>query len=224
MRINLTRVILTGLGIWFAFIVAAFIVMIILSNVLSGGVPPFFVDIVLAITGIGVLVLLLLLFAQAVINGYQEWSRRGKTQEDVMNDLRAKGLLVSETFRATRAFEVEEYGDEGPHYLVELDSGDVLYLGGQYLYEYTEIDDDPENNQPRRFPCTEFTVQRHKKEGYVLDIDCRGDVIEPEGLAVKFDWVSLLGARIPEPVEVLTGKRYDEIKGLAKRFQKTGDR
>ena len=74
-------------------------------------------------------------------------------------------LIVDTPFQATRAFGVEDYGDEGSHYFLELaDGSGILALCGQYLYAYEPITDDPELNQPRRFPCTSFTVRRHRTE------------------------------------------------------------
>ena len=36
------------------------------------------------------------------------------------------------------------------------------FLSGQYLYDYEPISDDPDANEARSFPCTEFTVRRHR--------------------------------------------------------------
>lgn len=111
----------------------------------------------------------------------------GETYEEYLARLVEEGLLVSESFTATRAFQVEEYDDEGSHYFIELTDGAVLYLNGQYLYEYEEITDDPEYNQPRRFPCSQFIVRRDKTTRDVLDIICAGGVLHPECLAPPFD-------------------------------------
>ena len=61
-----------------------------------------------------------------------------------------------------RAFGVKEFEDEGLHYFLELTDGRVLVLSGQYLYDYEAISDDSETNRPRAFPCSEFTLRRHK--------------------------------------------------------------
>ena len=52
-----------------------------------------------------------------------------------------------------------------------------------YLYDYEAISDDSETNRPRAFPCSEFTLRRHKTESYVAEIRCRGSVLEPEVMA-----------------------------------------
>lgn len=107
----------------------------------------------------------------------------GKSAVDTVRDWEAQGLLVSTEFRARRAFQVEEFEDEGSHYFLELEDGGVLYLNGQYLYDYEAIEDDePGFNHPRRFPCTEFTRRAHRDRGFTVDLLCRGGVLEPEAV------------------------------------------
>ena len=87
----------------------------------------------------------------------------------------------------------------------------MLYLSGQYLYDFEPISDDPELNQSRRFPCTEFEVLRHKDRGYVIDIHCAGQVLEPELIASAFtqaDWQR----GVPEDGDIIDGKAYDALK------------
>lgn len=96
-----------------------------------------------------------------------------------VEDLAASGLLQSTSYRARRACEIEAFDDWGPHYLLELEDLSILLLSGQFLCDYDPVDYDIEHDQPRRFPCTEFVVHQHRSKGYVIEIDCRGDVIEP---------------------------------------------
>jgi hypothetical protein len=154
----------------------------------------------------------LLLLAFAIFNR-PGLPRRSGTAEDFTRKLEEEGLLTSqEDFEARRAFEIREFEDEGAHYMVELRDGSVLYLNGQYLYEYEPIDDDPEFDQPRRFPCTAFTVRRHLEEEYVIDITCRGEVFEPECTAPCFDPEDFREGRIPHDGQLITDRSYDEIK------------
>lgn len=124
-----------------------------------------------------------------------------------------QGLLEAKDFRATRAFMVDEYEDEGPHYFLDLVEGGVLYLNGQYLYKYEPVDDEGEP-EARRFPCTAFTVRRHKTKEYVLDIDCRGEVLHPEIVvpsdeAQWYDWKDM-----PGDGDVIADRTFDELKGM----------
>jgi hypothetical protein len=130
-------------------------------------------------------------------------------------DLEAQGLLTSTPYRAQRAFEVEEFEDEGAHYFIELDDGGVLYLNGQYLYDYAPedaTDDEIGPPRPRRFPCTEFTVRRHVSAGWVADILCGGEVLVPEIFAPPFSAADFRADRVPEDGEVVRTRTYDEIK------------
>jgi hypothetical protein len=134
-----------------------------------------------------------------------------KSLAEQIADLERKGLVIRQSFKAIRAFSVEEFDDEGSHYYIELDNGNVLYLSGQYLYDFEPITDDPEINQERTFPCTEFEILRHRIAGYVLDILCRGMVLEPEAVAnhyTKSDWKK----GIPEDGAIISNRSYDELK------------
>lgn len=130
------------------------------------------------------------------------------SQEEAIRELDARGLLDTREFRATRAFGVDEVEDEGLHYYVELKDKRVLFLSGQYLYDY---EPDPKADRPRAFPCTEFAVRRHKREGYVVAIECRGDVLEPEVVAPPFrtmDWED----EIPRDGELFEETPYERLK------------
>jgi len=162
--------------------------------------------------GISMPLLMLALIAAAFALFNSSGSRSLIAQANTVETLEKKGLLVAEAFEAKRAFQLEEFEDEGAHYFIELVNGSVMYLNGQYLYDYEPIDDDAQNNQSRKFPCTNFSVRRHKSEGYVVDIVCSGTVIEPDGLAPSFDKSDFKRGNIPEDGEIIKGKAYEQIR------------
>ena len=135
-----------------------------------------------------------------------------KTAEEHIRELEQLNLLESTAFRARRAFGVEEFEDEGLHYFLELEDRSVLFLSGQYLYDYEPISDDPDVNQPRSFPCTEFTVRRHKKERYVAELLCRGSVLQPEAMVPPFGKKVWQAGGILEDGRVITTATYDDLK------------
>lgn len=143
--------------------------------------------------------------------GYRS-SLSSKSFEEQIAELERQGLLVSEEFQATRAFQVEEFEDEGSHYFIELADGTVLYLNGQYLYDYEQITDDPELNQPRRFPCSRFTLRRHRTAGYVVELTCTGDVLQPECEAPPFDQHDVKRGLIPEDGQITRDRSYEQLK------------
>ena len=134
----------------------------------------------------------------------------GKSAEEQLAELAAKGLVSSESFKARRAFQVEEFEDEGSHYFIELVDGTVLYLNGQYLYDYGGI---MERSQAKRlFPSSEFTIRRHKTQGYVVDIVCRGDVLPLDCEAPPFDDNDEERDLIPEDGQLFRDRSYEDLK------------
>lgn len=131
------------------------------------------------------------------------------TRDEIVEQLEAAGLLISENFTARRAFQVEEFEDEGSHYFIELTDGRVLYLNGQYLYDY-EVGWNDESDQ-RRFPCSNFIVRRHRDERYVADIICRGHILQPELNAPPFSSEDHDRGNVPEDGEILRIP-YEQIK------------
>jgi len=135
------------------------------------------------------------------------------TRDEVIRALAERGQLETRACRARRAFEVKESGDEGLHYFIELEDGSVLYLTGQYLYDYAPLDaDDDEPATPRRFPCTSFELFRNRRDQYTFDIACAGEVLEPEAVTPPFSRRDHRERRVPKDAEVIAGKTYDELK------------
>ena len=97
--------------------------------------------------------------------------------------MEARGLVTSSQFRARRAFGVREYEDEAPRYFIELEDEGVLYLCGEYLYDYEPFDE-PDFEQTRQFPCSLFAVKRGIRDGYVLAIVTEGAVLEPDSITL----------------------------------------
>ncbi|MBI3272314.1 MAG: hypothetical protein HYZ53_25205 [Planctomycetes bacterium] len=137
----------------------------------------------------------------------------GQRPGDTLESLERLNLVASVSYRARRSFVVKEYEDEGPHYFIELEGGAVLYLNGQYLLDYRPDLKEAEGAAAasRKFPCTEFTVKRHRTEGYVLDIVCGGEAFEPELWAPPFA-PERFGRDLPEDGQVITETSYDSLK------------
>lgn len=171
--------------------------------------------------GFGLLLVCLTVVAVVLFNPWWANPFGRMTAEELLRRLEAKGLLLSSDFEARRAFGVQEHADEGSRYFLELVDGRVLHLCGQYLYDYEPISDDPEMNQPRRFPCTAFTLRLHKTEGGVVDLVCRGTVIEPEFIAPPLTKRRQRSISALSDGQVLSERRYDalkeEIRGTASR-------
>jgi hypothetical protein len=194
------RLILAGLFVFAGLLLAVGFI----SSVLPKNFPP-------AITGIALAGFMLIL----AITAFFFFNRRGadlsgyKSAEEQIRELEQKSLLGKSDYKASRAFGIEEFEDEGSHYFIELEDGSVLYLNGQYLYGYEPIG----VKQPRSFPCTEFTILRHKVEGWVAALQCRGSVLEPEFIAPSFLQSDFkVGFLVPQDGEIIRNHSYDQIK------------
>jgi hypothetical protein len=167
--------------------------------------------------GIGVLAVVVLAYlsvlivVMAVMLNYPRMPRQAMVN-DFADELEAQKLLVYTNFRVDRAFRVGELGEAGPHYFLELEDGGILHLSGNYLYDYEPID-----GALRHFPCTEFTVRRHAEIGYVVDLICRGLVIEPEVEAPPYSPRDIEERGVPEDGEILHGISFDQL-----RHERTG--
>lgn len=131
-----------------------------------------------------------------------------KSREQYLADLEALGLLDARSYRVTRAFTADPHDDEGPLYFMEVEDGGILYLGGQYLWDYEPMADDELGEQPRRIPCTELTVRWHRRDESVVDLVCSGRVFEPEHVG-SFDRAS--GFELPQDGDVITAESYDRL-------------
>lgn len=161
---------------------------------------------------IGFVAVLLCLLAMLLFNDPGIPWKPTMDHEQYIRELEGRGLLSDTDFRAVRAFAVEEWDDEGPHYFLELEDGSILYLNGQYLLDYEPIDDDAEWNQERRFPCTDFTVRRHLHGSFVVEIVCRGTALEPELTAPPFNREYYRRGSVPEDGQILSEETYEELR------------
>jgi hypothetical protein len=107
----------------------------------------------------------------------------------------AGGHALATTYTVVDALRVEEAEDEGSSYYLRLADGRVLYLSGQYLYEYEE---------GGAFPCTRFTVVRAPASGMFLEMLALGPPLAPSGTLPPFTTVDHRADRVPSDGDVLT--------------------
>jgi hypothetical protein len=161
--------------------------------------------------GFGVLAIVILTYLSvlvlviAIMLNYPRLPRQAMVN-DFADELEARNLLVFSSFRADRAFRVDEFEEEGPHYFLELEDGRILHLSGKYLYHYEPIE-----GCPRHFPCTEFTLRSHAEADYVVDLICGGVVIEPEVEAPPYSAEDFAEHRVPEDRAILRDISFDQL-------------
>jgi hypothetical protein len=117
----------------------------------------------------------------------------------------AAGTATCFTFDVVDALRVEELEDEGSAYYLKLADGRVLFLQGQYLYEYEARDEDEDGNPaPARFPADRFTVERTAGSGLVLGITNFGRLIPVSGVLPPFSLDERGGDAVPNDGDILT--------------------
>lgn len=131
--------------------------------------------------------------------------------EEHITKLRAAGLIVELRFRATRAFEVAEFEDEGRHLFLELDDSSVLYLCGQYLYDHGADAAGPEDADPHTFPATEFTLVRHRAQDYVCQILPSGRKLPPEAICPHYAREDYALGLVPDDCDIITAFTFDQL-------------
>jgi hypothetical protein len=106
---------------------------------------------------------------------------RGETSEAYHERLEKAGKAAREHHETCRALTFEDYGTSCLVYVIEVGEGRLLCLHGQdyYSFEPCDDDEDPEMNQPRKFPTSIFSLLRDKKKGKVLALYPGSVVVEP---------------------------------------------
>jgi hypothetical protein len=195
------------LGAAFFVLTCMGLIIAAISNYFPEGRPAWFIT-PLALVGFFVSFFLAMIIFRGKgpsrVSAERYAARIRKLEED--------GLLISQSFRARRAFKVDEFEDEGPSYFIELEDSSVLFLNGQYLWDYEPRATAFSTPRSRAFPSTEFSVRRHKESGYAVDILCQGDVIEPEAVAPWFDEEDYNNHLIPPDGTILRDQTYEQIK------------
>lgn len=127
--------------------------------------------------GIGVWFVLML---SSVIVCNEGFLRRLKGQSDneYLDELLMKKLAQKEHYRARKALTFEDLSTGCLCHIIEIGDDSSICFYGQHLYDNVEITDDPENNQKRKFPTSEFTLIRKKKNQEILRIEVGNEVLE----------------------------------------------
>ena len=116
----------------------------------------------------------------------------------------AHGHATCTTYEITDALRVKEFEDEGSAYYLKLTDGRVLFLAGQWLYEYEEGEDDDGKPTPARFPCRRFTIERAAKSALFLDLEPLGPALPPSGTLPPFTDEDHEAGTVPDDGDLLT--------------------
>ena len=116
----------------------------------------------------------------------------------------AAGQAECSTYEVVDALRVEEAEDEGSAYYLKLADGRVLFLAGQYLYEYEAGEDEDEKSTPARFPCRRFTLARAPESRLFFDLTDLGAPFPPSGTLPAFTTDEHRAGSVPRDGAVLT--------------------
>ena len=104
---------------------------------------------------------------------------RGTSAEDHLARLEKEGKAVREQYQVLGAVTLDDLNTGCLIHFLDIGDGRILCLYGQVYYDFEPITDDPEINQPRKFPTRDFSLLRHSKKNEVLDISPGSEVFEP---------------------------------------------
>jgi hypothetical protein len=136
--------------------------------------------------------------------GTNFWSFRKAPDPEAEEQDDDESLTVAAEYRAVRWFRVEGARGEGPQYFIELQDRSVLHLQGTYLDPY-------DSRKTRRFPSALFVMRRDRYDGTVVDIRCRGVVLEPELTVKHFRTAEGSEERLQDG-EIVANRTYEECK------------
>jgi hypothetical protein len=129
-----------------------------------------------------------------------------------IEELEAQGLVDTTEYTASRAIMVEEFDDEGLFYLLDIGEGKTVCLTGQELYDFEPLNTKEDGeDRPRRFPNTQFNVLRHRSQGYILDLQCRGEPFEPLQIFPHFTPKDFKRDVVPEDSQIIRDFTFDEL-------------
>ena len=109
------------------------------------------------------------------------WLRRlrGVSWSDQLEQLENVGEAEREHYETHRALTFEDLSTGCLVHLIDVGDDRLLCLYGQSYFDFEPIADDPEIDQPRRFPTKTFTLLRCKKKGEVLAVFPGAAVVHP---------------------------------------------
>lgn len=95
--------------------------------------------------------------------------KQAQVESDTIDSALEKGLIKTIEYSISEGVEIEEFEDEGLHYLLSISPTKTLSLFGQYLYPYGEL---------ASFPSTKLRLFIHKENNLCYGVECIGDKLE----------------------------------------------
>lgn len=136
---------------------------------------------------------------------------KSKTEKQYIDELIRNKKAVKETYHATDAVTFDDLSTSSMCHIIDIGNERLLCLYGQYLYDYVEIDDDPELLQSRSFPTSSFSLVRKVKNGEIMQLNKGNSVIdEVRYKNAKVENLGPLGFKL-EDGEIVSGVSLAEV-------------
>lgn len=128
------------------------------------------------------------------IMGLRIWRPPASQNSTSMEGALAAGELDTVEYEISEVVEVEEFEDEGKHFLLAIGPSETLFLSGQYLYEPIERGG---------FPSTRIRLFWHKSLDVTYGVQCLGEPIKPKVRLPAFTEEQCDTGAVPKDREVL---------------------
>ena len=139
-----------------------------------------------------------------------------QSDEEYIKELVDNKLAIKEHYKAIKVVTFEDFGTGCLCHLINVGKNEVLCLYGQYLYDYCEIDDDPEINQLRQFPTADFSLVRKLKNSEILQLDVGNEIIDESRVEnINLDALYYLDVRLDDGA-LMKNIPFHELSKLAK--------
>jgi len=103
---------------------------------------------------------------------------RGISDEQHIANLLDQRKAVAKEYEVQEVITFEDLNTSCLCHILKIGNSRVICLYGQYLYDFAEITDDPEVNQPRTFPTSKFTLVRKIKNNEILELKVGRNVVD----------------------------------------------
>lgn len=174
---------LVSLGVtlrWITIWGAGLLVCVVFGAGLFAFDPHPVLVILVVILGLGAVVCLYALIT--ILQGYFHWrgvhARFRRVGVPRIQAALSHGGAQAKRVRAVAVVEIQEYEDEGPGYIYDVEDGKLLFLKGQQYYPVDE-------SSP--WPNTEFEIVRASEEDVWVGIFCHGDELAPSRVIASAD-------------------------------------
>ncbi|WP_194868227.1 hypothetical protein [Pseudoalteromonas sp. PPB1] len=126
---------------------------------------------------------------------------------DTLQQAIEKGHITTIEYAISEVVEIEEYEDEGLHYLLSISSEKTLSLRGHYLYPYSELPN---------FPATIMRLFVHTENNLCYGIECVGSNLGSVRKVTQASNAAVDAEVVPSDMEVIEKPISDVVSEIQK--------